>query len=132
MFASLICLKRSVASSTFVGLRSGWYINANLRKAFLIEASSAVSGSPRAFRCFVLADCAMVSRGAGVCAATLSQIRPRGDGAVRSCPWPVKPLGAAQGWVAAAPRRRAPSDGQNRWLVRLIDRWRGPGPATGA
>ena len=68
VFASLICLKRSVASSTFVGLRSGWYMRANLRKAFLIEASSAVSGSPRAFKCFVLADCAMVSRGAGVCA----------------------------------------------------------------
>ena len=74
----MICLKRSVASSTFVGLRSGWYINANLRKAFLIDASSAVSGRPRAFRCFVRADVAMVSRGAGVCAATLYQFRPSG------------------------------------------------------
>ena len=93
MFASLICLKRSVASSTLVGLRSGWYINANFRKAFLIDASSALSGSPRALRCFVLADCAMVSRDAGVWAATLCQFRPRGAGGVRSCPWPVKPLG---------------------------------------
>ena len=52
-----------------------------------------------------------------VCATTLCQsIGPRGAGGVRSCPWPVKPLGAAQGRVAAAPRRRAPSDSQNRWL----------------
>ena len=105
--SSLICLKRSVASSTFVGLRSGWYINANFRKAFLIDASSAVSGSPRALRCFVLADCAMAA------APSLS-------------------YGAAQGRVAAAPRRRAPSDGQIRWLVRLIDRWRGTGPGNRA
>ena len=131
MFASLICLKRSVASSTFVGLRSGWYINANLRNAFLWDASSAVSGRPRAFRCLVRADVVIVSRGAGVCAATLYQFRPRGAGGMRSCPWPGKPPGAAQGRVAAAPRRRAPSDGQNRWLVRLIDQWRGPGPAAG-
>ena len=97
MFASLICLKRSVASSTFVGLRSGWYMRASLRNAFFMDASSAVSGRPRAFRCLVRADVAIVSRGAGVRAATLSQIRPRGAGGVRSCPWPGKPPGAAQG-----------------------------------
>ena len=56
----MICLKRSVASSTFVGLRSGWYMRASFLNVFLMDASSAVSGSPRALRCFVLADCAMV------------------------------------------------------------------------
>ena len=79
MFASLICLKRSVASSTFVGLRSGWYIRASLRKAFLIEASSALSGNPKAFKCFVRADVAMVAAPS------------------------LYVYGAAQGCVAAAP-----------------------------
>ena len=93
VFASLICLKRSVASSTFVGLRSGWYINANLRNAFFMDASSAVSGRPRAFRCFVRADVAIVSRGAGVCAPTLGQFRPRGAGGVRAAPGLASLLG---------------------------------------
>ena len=107
MFASLICLKRSVASSTFVGLRSGWYIKANLRKAFLIDASSAVSGRPRAFKCFVLADCAMAA------APGLASLG-----------------GSPQAWGSPS-SRRAPPSRQGCQRVRLIDRWRGRGPAMG-
>ena len=130
VFASLICLKRSVASSTFVGLRSGWYMRASLRKAFLWRRRRPCRATPGPSG----ASCARTSPSCHAVPALRGYSGSnQASGRRRRAELPLawQAFGAAQGRVAAAPRRRAPSDGQNRWLVRLIDRWRGPGPATG-
>ena len=84
------------------------------------------SGRPRAFRCLARTSpsChARRLRGYSV------SIQASGAGGVRSCPWPGSP-GAAQGRVAAAPAGVHPPTVRTDGL-RLIDRWRGPGPARG-